>query len=937
MGQGRSGRARAHHDRCRPDARPLSKYIYGQFIEHLGRCIYGGIWAEMLEDRKFYGDVGRGGSPWKVVGDAHSVTMDKQAAFVGALAADHSPGRIGPAALALRKGKHYVGRIWLAGEPAAAPLKISLIWGDGPDARQTVSVDTLGPEYAKTPLEFTAAADTEQGRLEIVATGKGPLHLGTVSLMPADNVQGMRADTLALLKELKCARLSLARRQFRERLQLARRHRRARPPAAAEEPGLAGHRTQRFRHGRVSRFLPHRGAEPYIAVNAGLGNVDMAADEVQYANGAATTAQGALRGKGGHAEPYKVRWWSIGNEMYGNWQLGHMPLEKYVQKHNQFAAAMRAVDPSIQLIAVGDVGPWSESMLQHCAPQMNLMSEHFYCGADKDLAAHVRQIPARIRSKAEAHRRYRREIKSLEGRDIRIAMDEWNYWYGPDLYGEIGTRYFLRDALGIAAGLNEYSRQSDIVFMANYAQTVNVIGCIKTSKTAAAFETTGLVLKLYRREFGTLPVAATAARAAGRGRRLDRRPQDFDHRDSQSHPAKAGTALEDKRRRVAWAGPPLADRGQRPDGLQRAGQGGESGHRVVARDGDAGAAVAGPVQRDALCPRPRIAVRLPLRVRRRRRGLAARVDHVQFGRGENRTLHGGQQDVAADLRGRHGDMRRGRKGVERVCVLLGPRTLRVRRRVAHRVVQTVVAQRSDPMHVFRQTGHPSRNVVEHPIPLDGVGRHMVHDERETPRAGRRPAPRQGQRGAAAVARKILGQHPTLDDLGTAEDEPAGRVCRGPRHARGRRGRPRVFAALRDFGRRSIHHDELARGHVLDRRRVNFRFAGLDPACDGHAIVESNRGRQLAARAGWKAHFGAVIESQTVRFAVGTGVEIRHHAAFAGYRSGRAVAGRCPGRTRRLGCREVGGRGQRGQQGQHHSPALHGVSPMESLGPRVKIT
>jgi len=87
-----------------------------------------------------------------------------------------------------------------------------------------------------------------------------------------------------------------------------------------------------------------------------------------------------------------------------------------------------------------------------------------------------------------------------------VALDEWNYWYGPDLYGEIGVRYFLKDALGVAAGFNEYARQSDIYVMANYAQTVNVIGAIKTSKTAAEFDTTGLALKLYRRHFGTIPV-----------------------------------------------------------------------------------------------------------------------------------------------------------------------------------------------------------------------------------------------------------------------------------------------------------------------------------------------------------------------------------------------------------------------------------------------
>jgi alpha-N-arabinofuranosidase len=104
------------------------------------------------------------------------------------------------------------------------------------------------------------------------------------------------------------------------------------------------------------------------------------------------------------------------------------------------------------------------------------------------------------------HRAYRREIPALAGRDIRIALDEWNYWYGPNEYGELGTRYFLQDGLGIAAGLHELIRNSDIFVMASYAQTVNVIGAIKTTRTAAELETTGLVLALYRRRFGTLPV-----------------------------------------------------------------------------------------------------------------------------------------------------------------------------------------------------------------------------------------------------------------------------------------------------------------------------------------------------------------------------------------------------------------------------------------------
>jgi len=142
---------------------------------------------------------------------------------------------------------------------------------------------------------------------------------------------------------------------------------------------------------------------------------------------------------------------------------------------------------------------------------MDLISEHFYRQDwhGGGLMTHVKQIPDAIRQKAEAHRKYRETIPALNGKDIRICLDEWNYWYGPHIYGELGTRYFFRDAMGIAAGLNEFSRQTDIIYMANYAQTVNVIGAIKTSTTHSEFDGTGQVLKMYRSQFGTIPVAIT--------------------------------------------------------------------------------------------------------------------------------------------------------------------------------------------------------------------------------------------------------------------------------------------------------------------------------------------------------------------------------------------------------------------------------------------
>jgi len=509
---------------------PISKYIYGQFIEHLGRCIYGGMWAEMLEDRKFFYPVTDefkpwsttsekraggfkvlSGSPWKVIGEKGSVTMATEKPYVGehtpeVQLAGGSPRGIEQGELALIEGKEYVGRVVLAGSSAAAPVKVSLIWGDGEKDRQTVAIDALSPDFAKTALKFRAGKSTDNGRLEIVGLGKGAFRIGAVSLMPADNVGGWRADTLKLLKELDSPVYRWPGGNFVSGYDWHdglgdpdRRPPRKNPAWTGIEHNDVG----------VDEFLAlcrELNTEPYVTVNTGLGAVEETAKEVEYCNSAATTPMGKLRAANGHPQPYGVKYWAIGNEMYGKWQKGFMPIEDYVKKHNRCVEAMRAADPSIQVVAVGNVGPWTERMLRDSSDHMDLISEHFYCRDRADVAEHVAQIPNNVRRIAQAHRKYRETIPSLADKNIRIALDEWNFWYGPYVFGELGTRYFLKDGLGIAAGLHEYFRQSDIIFMANYAQTVNVIGAIKTSKTAAEFETTGQVLKMYRTHFGEIPV-----------------------------------------------------------------------------------------------------------------------------------------------------------------------------------------------------------------------------------------------------------------------------------------------------------------------------------------------------------------------------------------------------------------------------------------------
>jgi len=512
---------------------PISKYIYGQFIENQGRCFYGGIWAEMLEDRKFFYPINfyfpwgenKFKSPWKPIGFDTIVVMDKEKVFVG----EHTPrinldGRkplgIMQSNLGLVKGKKYDGRVILAGD-SWLKVQVSLVWGARPGDRQTITISNLTNEYKKTTFSFNAGVDTDYGRLEIVSQDKGTLYVGAASLMPADNIQGMRADVIKLLKEMNSTIYrwpgGLYVNDYKWRLCVGDIDKRA--PRQNRVYWSDDVASRDFGPDEFMALCRVLNTEPYVMVSAtGRGDYIIATEEVEYFNGSIYSPMGKLRVENGHPEPYNVKWWGVGNEMWGA-----MPVADYVIRHNKIVQAMRKVDPSIKIVAVGGLGVgediarergwpvvnWSQEMLKGCADYMDLISEHIYGGYADSVVEHARQIPRAVRHNVEAHRSLRRELDSQRGRDIRLALDEFNhFWYSTQIYGEAAPRYYFREALGVAAGLQEIYRNSDMIFMAN-THPVNVHGQVKTTKTDAALETTGLVWKLYRNRFGNLPVAVT--------------------------------------------------------------------------------------------------------------------------------------------------------------------------------------------------------------------------------------------------------------------------------------------------------------------------------------------------------------------------------------------------------------------------------------------
>ncbi len=214
------------------------------------------------------------------------------------------------------KGKRYEGHIYLRGTKTAT-VRVILIWGEGPQARQSITLPRLSNTYRKFPFSFTAGADTADGVFEISGTGSGSFHIGTVSLMPADNIEGFRPDTIALLRQIHSGFWRLPGGNFVSDFSWydSVGPRDKRPPVFdyawnAVQPNDVG--MDEFM--TLCRLL---GAEPYITVNAGFGDAHSAAEEVEYLNGSVNTRLGAMRARNGHPAPYHVKFWDVGNEPYG--------------------------------------------------------------------------------------------------------------------------------------------------------------------------------------------------------------------------------------------------------------------------------------------------------------------------------------------------------------------------------------------------------------------------------------------------------------------------------------------------------------------------------------------------------------------------------------------------------------------------------------------
>lgn len=226
------------------------------------------------------------------------------------------------------------------------------------------------------------------------------------------------------------------------------------------------------------------GAEPFIVVNAGNGTPEEAARWVEFCNSRGHTRYANLRRELGYPDPFNVKLWGVGNELYGRWQVGFcVDGEECARRTVEFVNQMKRVDPEIKIVAVGcDYDPeWNIEMVEGAGEYIDYLSVHRYVftGHQKkyeDLVAWPIAIEedllAIYRTVQMARAKYR--VK----REIKLAFDEWNVWYPeaqPPLLTQV-TR--VKDAVFTALVLNALQRLSGMVPIACFAQTVNVLPLI---------------------------------------------------------------------------------------------------------------------------------------------------------------------------------------------------------------------------------------------------------------------------------------------------------------------------------------------------------------------------------------------------------------------------------------------------------------------------
>ena len=504
----------------------ISPLLYGQFLEFMYEGIKGGLHAELIRNRSFE-------EPPNVTGlsrnwerypddrnDDYALTFhwDDKHAYpeqrkikIDSEVKEHSlrveagdgvierHGIYQPR-IPIRSGQEYRAYIWLRTTDYDGNITVALEsdsdQGQVYAAANVVRI-TKG-DWRRYDFSLRPTRNDPLARFAILFPGRGTVWIDQVSLMPGDVAAGdVRRDVFDKIKLLKPAFIRWpggnVAQDYRWLWGIGPRDERVTWSNLSwknePEPGDFG--TDEF-----VMFARALAAEPSITVNVeGRGaTVAEAAAWVEYCNGPATSKYGAMRAANGDAAPFGVKFWEIGNEIWGNWVRGHSDAETYARNYNRYAQAMRAVDPSIKLIAVGDNDmSWNRTVLREAGRNIDYLAIHHYYGRRE-----MRGDPLNLMARPLFFERFYAQVQQLlrelglDGQ-IKLAINEW----GIDLPS--ARQYSMEPALYGARLMNVFERSGKIVEMSAVSDLVNGWpgGIIQAGRQSLFISPLYLVNQLY--------------------------------------------------------------------------------------------------------------------------------------------------------------------------------------------------------------------------------------------------------------------------------------------------------------------------------------------------------------------------------------------------------------------------------------------------------
>lgn len=257
--------------------------------------------------------------------------------------------------------------------------------------------------------------------------------------------------------------------------------------------------TNQFGTNEFIDFCKEIKAAPMMGVNMGTGTIQSASNLVEYCNAPLGTYWADLRASHGYRDPHNVRYWCVGNEMDGPWQIGQLDAEAYGKKALEASKMMKWQDPTIQTVLCGSSSDnmptypdWDRTALEIAWEHVDYHSMHYYAGnRANDTASYLASAVAleQFVDTLDATLRYVK-AKRRSKHNVYLSWDEWQVWYkgdplqgnwteAPHLAEEI---YNLEDALVVAQWLNVFLRKSHVIKIACVAQIVNIISWLQTRR-----------------------------------------------------------------------------------------------------------------------------------------------------------------------------------------------------------------------------------------------------------------------------------------------------------------------------------------------------------------------------------------------------------------------------------------------------------------------